>query len=128
MIDHLFKFTTEADAKNKLSVWVDVNADTSQAYWKPKPKCGLMPVKIVTQEAVYNEDSNGDMVLASPEIFLDGWWLAIACETQDEALWAIPECVLEVDRNTSSQTFQYMRTKLSAEIVDTIVRITPTFA
>lgn len=128
MIDYLLKFSSEAEAQDILSTWVGID-EHHNSYWQPKAQSGIMPIRIILSEAIYEDNSDGEITLKTPETQSDGWWLAIARPQRDETLWALTQCLHETDRAAANSGQSYhLRTKLTPEQISSVVRVDPVFA
>lgn len=124
MIDYLFMFTDEAQAQDTLSEWV-----TSGGTWRGKEGCGVMPVKILLADAVIDVNDVDGVTIITDAVYSSYYWVAIACPAVDNDLWAIPQCVHEVDRHKSAPgSVEILRTKLTQQQIDSALKVKPIFA
>lgn len=117
MIDYLFRFTSEAETIAALPGYHITNK------WRSDY---VVPVRIITQEAQWNNIDPDNPLQIMQEETANGFWLAIAQPETDAALWALPECMIEADRGGKTRQSAILRTRLSNDIPSG-ARIAPVF-
>lgn len=127
MIDYILKFPDEATAIASLSDWRFTDEEDNTD-WAPKPKCGIIEIKVILEKAVWDNSDPEISVLVSPEIISNGYWMAIATPEPDDNLWSQSFVVSEHDREQAAQGHAHLlRTKLTDEQLAGVAGIRPVF-
>ncbi len=79
MIDYLLLFADQVAAQTALPDWL------FSGQWKPLSKCGIRPLNIVTQDAVWDYSDPENPVLMSPRETKAGYALRISVPTSEDA-------------------------------------------
>lgn len=74
LIDHVFCFTNEAQAKQLLPN--HFTTTEQQDYWDTS--IGIYNQKVTVQDAVWNNTDPMNPILVSPPVYAPGWWCSIA--------------------------------------------------
>lgn len=128
MIDYILKFPDKAAAHTALADWRFTD-DSGNSGWAPKPKCGIIEIKMILQKAAWDNSNPETPKLISSEVVSSGFWILIAKPGLDEILWAQPFTVSEHDRVLANTNQSHLvRTKLTAEQISEITGISPVFA
>ena len=127
MIDYILSFPNEATAHTTLADWrgSDENGD---GFWMPKPKCGIMEITIINQEAIWDNTDPKVLALVTPEIQANGFWMTISMIDIDNDLWAKPYTLSEHDHSLSAtRPTHLLRTKLTPDQIAGVGSYPPSF-
>lgn len=129
MIDYILNFDTQAQAEQALVDWTFTDEENGAVRWKPKPKCGILPIDVILQEAVWDITDPQNPAETTPEIKSGGYWIAIAMTMPDETFWTMPYVISEHDRALANIGQNHLlRTKLTPEQIEGVKSITPVYA
>lgn len=128
MYDHIIKGgDTEADARVLLP---DFGSLDENGAWHWRGDCVISDLKIITEEAVY--DASNPPVFVSPQVSLEGFWLAIALPEVSDALLALPNDACRIITNrTAAEAGENFFVFVSSVVETSILtgaRVAPVFA
>lgn len=97
MIVYVFRFADRATATAALPALWTPPAEDMPGRWD---ESRVLETAWIVTEAERDEEGN----ITAPAIAAPGFFLAVACGAIDEDLWAVPECISEVDVAAARET------------------------
>ena len=122
MIDYLFGFETEAQAAVALPGYRISDDDGGR--WRGD--C-VLPVQVGVAMQDGGTDEDGAEILIP--VYAPGYWLVVTSAEPDDALWAIPACMREADREAANAGRPFvLRDRFSPEQLAQPYWVTPVWA
>ena len=125
MLDYIFGFESEAQAVATLPAYRVGGEDGSPDSWRGD--C-VLPVQVgVAMTYGGTDEETGEPILIP--VYAAGYWLVVSSAAVDEALWAVPACMREADRERAAANKPFvLRDRFSPEQLAQPYWITPVWA